>query len=114
MMGTTDATGTATGAAATPARGKDARVDRHEWIGLPEAAVAAGLSRFTLARAAKDGNLQTRRTGKIWLTTPALVDAWLKAARHRPGPHPGHGVGRPRRRPTTPDPGATAPATGTG
>jgi hypothetical protein len=73
------------------------RPGKQDWIGLPEAAALFGLSRYTLARAARDAHLETRRTGKIWLTTPAAVDAWLKAARHRPGR-------TPRRRPS----GATA------
>ena len=74
----------------------------HDWIGLPEAAVLFGLSRYTLARAARDEHLQTRRTGKIWLTTPAAVETWLKGARHRPGR-------RPQRRPAETAPPGTAP-----
>jgi len=62
--------------------------DRHEYIGITEAALRFGLSRDTLARAARDGNLESRRTGKLWLTTPAAIDAYLKSARHRRGPKP--------------------------
>jgi excisionase family DNA binding protein len=75
--------------------------DRHEYIGITEAGLRFGLSRDTLARAARDGNLETRRTGKLWLTTPAAVEAYLKSARHRRGP-------KPQRR--TPDaPASSAP-----
>jgi excisionase family DNA binding protein len=76
--------------------------DRHERIGLSEAAVRYRLSRDTLARAARDGNLETRRTGKLWLTTPAAVEAYLRSARHRPGRKP------QRRLPETPPPTGSA------
>jgi len=62
--------------------------DRHEYIGITEAARRCGVSRDTLARAARDGNLETRRTGKLWLTTPAAIEAYLRGARHRPGRTP--------------------------
>src|SRR5687768_10340899 len=97
-----DAMGAAT--EASPAR----RLGKQEWIGLLEAATYFGVSRYTLARAARDGNLSTRRTGKTWLTTPAAVEVWLKGARHRPGR-------KPRQHAVAPDRGATtASATGTG
>ena len=38
-----------------------ARPGKQDWIGLPEAAALFGLSRYTLARAARDERLQTRR-----------------------------------------------------
>jgi excisionase family DNA binding protein len=62
--------------------------EQYEYIGITEAALRFGISRDTLARAARDGNLATRRTGKLWLTTPAAIDAYLKSARHRPGRKP--------------------------
>jgi hypothetical protein len=65
---------------------------RHDWITLVEAAARLELNARTLRRAAKDGHLETRRSSKVWLTTPAAVEAWLKGARHRPGR-------TPRRRP---------------
>jgi hypothetical protein len=74
--------------AAPHGSGRAGRPGEQDWIGLPEAAALFGLSRYTLARAARDAHLATRRTGKIWLTTPAAVDAWLKGARHRPGRTP--------------------------
>ncbi len=80
------------------------RPGKQEWIGLPEAAAHFGLSRYTLARAARDGHLPTRRTGKIWLTTPAAVEVWLKGARHRPGRTPR------RRLPETPPPASSPTA----
>jgi hypothetical protein len=80
--------------AAARGSGRAGRPGEQDWIGLPEAAALFGLSRYTLARAARDAHLATRRTGKIWLTTPAAVDAWLRGARHRPGR-------TPRRRPPT-------------
>jgi excisionase family DNA binding protein len=77
--------------------------DRHEYIGITEAALRSGVSRDTLARAARDGNLATRRTGKLWLTTPAAIDAYLKGARHRPGR-------KPQRRPAGDTPASSSPA----
>jgi hypothetical protein len=61
---------------------------RHDWITLVEAAARLALNERTLRRAAKDGHLETRRSSKVWLTTPAAVEAWLKGARHRPGRTP--------------------------
>ena len=71
----------------------------HEWVTVAEAAVRAGVNAVTLRRAARIGNLEARRSGKVWLTTPAAVRAWLKEARHRTGPKPGQGIGRPHARP---------------
>jgi excisionase family DNA binding protein len=89
-----------------------AAADRLEYIGLTEAALRFGLSRDTLARAARDGNLQTRRTGKLWLTTPAAVDAYLKGARHRPGRTPQRRlVGGASPPPTSSPRATTSPAT---
>jgi hypothetical protein len=88
--------------AAARGPGRAGGLGKQEWIGLPEAAALFGLSRYTLARAARDAHLTTRRTGKIWLTTPAAVDAWLKGARHRPGRTP------QRRPPTAPADSATS------
>jgi excisionase family DNA binding protein len=61
---------------------------RHDWITLVEAAARLALNERTLRRAAKDGHLETRRSGKVWLTTQAAVEAWLRGARHRPGRTP--------------------------
>jgi excisionase family DNA binding protein len=81
-----------------------------EWMTLAEAAARAGVHVGTLRRAALVGNLEAQRSGKVWLTTEAHVRAWLRAARHRPGPRPGQGRGRPRPPKTPPD--ATAPEAG--
>jgi hypothetical protein len=62
--------------------------DREEELPLAEAARVRGLSRFTLASAARTGRLKARPMGSQWVTTLAAVDAWLKEARHRPGPAP--------------------------
>ena len=59
-----------------------------EWMTVAEAADRFGLARSTLSRAARVGNLETRRSGRIWLTTAPAVRAWLKDARHRPGRTP--------------------------
>jgi len=59
-----------------------------EELPLAEAARIRGLSRFTLASAARTGRLRARPMGSQWITTLASVDAWLKEARHRPGPAP--------------------------
>ena len=94
--------------AAPHGSGQAGRPGKQDWIGLPEAAALFGLSRYTLARAARDAHLATRRTGKIWLTTPAAVDAWLKGARHRPGRKPQR---RPPAAPPSSSPPVPAPAT---
>ncbi len=70
---------------------------REEWMTVAEAADRFGLARSTLSRAARVGNLETRRSGRIWLTTTPAVRAWLKNARHRPGR-------TPHRRQTPPKP----------
>ena len=64
------------------------REDREAELPLAEAARVRGLSRFTLASAARTGRLEARPMGSQWVTTLAAVDAWLKGARHRPGPAP--------------------------
>jgi excisionase family DNA binding protein len=70
-----------------------------EWLTVAEAAERLDLNPRTLRRAAAVGNLEARRSGKVWLTTLGAVRAWLKDARHRPGPRLGQGVGRPRQGP---------------
>ena len=70
-----------------------------------QAAARVGVLPVTLRRAALVGNLEARRSGKVWLTTEAHARAWLRAARHRPGPKPGEGRGRPRPRAAPPDAG---------
>ena len=62
--------------------------NQEEELPLAEAARIRGLSRFTLASAARTGRLKARPMGSQWVTTLASIDAWLKAARHRPGPAP--------------------------
>jgi hypothetical protein len=69
--------------------------DREEELPLAEAARIRGLSRFTLASAARTGRLRARPMGSQWVTTLASVDVWLKEARHRPGPAPKARVGEP-------------------
>ena len=65
---------------------------------LAELAASTGVSRYTLAYAARTGAMEAQRLGSQWVTTLAAVEAWLKGARHRPGR-------TPRRRP----PAAPAP-----
>jgi Helix-turn-helix domain len=67
-----------------PAKGPD----RQEQRGLAEVAALTGISRYTLAYAARTGTLKARRIGSQWVTTLAAVDVWLREARHRPGPKP--------------------------
>lgn len=67
-----------------------------EWVTVAEAAERLGVNARTLRRAAALGTLESRRSGKVWLTTLLAARAWLKDARHRPGPRLGQGVGRPR------------------
>jgi hypothetical protein len=83
------------------AAGAGRREERDVEQALGDLAAHFGLSRRTLNQAALTGQLPARRTGKIWLTTPAAVEGWLKAARHRPGR-------TPQRR--TSDPAVAAPA----
>ena len=85
------------------------REPEREWVTVAEAAGLVGVPAVTLRVAAAAGHLDAQRSGKVWLVRLPAVRAWLKAARHRPGPTPGHGVGRPRRSPGPPD-GAPAPA----
>jgi excisionase family DNA binding protein len=75
-----------------------------QWLTVAEAAEQAGVNARTLRRAAAVGALDARRSGKVWLTTLAAVRAWRQAARHRPGPRLGQGVGRPRRTADAPAP----------
>jgi hypothetical protein len=77
-----------------------------EWVTVAEAAEELDINARTLRRAAATGALDSRRSGKVWLTTLAAARAWLKDARHRPGPRLGQGIGRPR-----PAPPPAAPAT---
>jgi hypothetical protein len=71
------------------------------------AAQLSGVSRSTLRAAAQTGQLPARRISPgprgQWVLTLAAVDAWLKAARHRPGPAP------KRHQPSSP-PGAASSA----
>jgi excisionase family DNA binding protein len=72
-------------------------------LSVGEASRLFGVPRATLSVAAREGRLDARKVGKGYVTTAAAVRAWLRDARHRPGPRPGKGVGRPRR------PGAGSP-----
>jgi hypothetical protein len=47
-----------------------------------------GVSRYTLAAAAKTGHLPARKLGSQWIATLAAAETWLREARHRPGPVP--------------------------
>jgi hypothetical protein len=80
-----------------------------EWVTVAEIAGQLDVNARTLRRAAATGALDSRRSGKVWLTTLAAARAWLKDARHRPGPRLGQGIGRPRHAPP-PAPPATSPA----
>ncbi len=84
----------ARGGSGGPAAGSEPRGG----MTLAEAAALVGVQPGTLRRAALVGNLEAQRSGNVWLTTEAHVRAWLRAARHRPGPRPGEGIGRPRPR----------------
>ncbi len=65
---------------------------RDQEIGMALVASLTGVSRSTLRAAAQAGHLQARRISPgprgQWVMTLAAVDAWLKAARHRPGRTP--------------------------
>jgi excisionase family DNA binding protein len=89
------------------AAGAGRREERDVEQALGDLAARFGVSRRTLNQAAITGQLPARRTGKIWLTTPAAVDAWLKAARHRPGRTPQRRV--PRSTPARSSLAATSP-----
>jgi excisionase family DNA binding protein len=84
------------------AAGAGRREERDVEQALGDLAARFGVSRRTLNQAALTGQLPARRTGKIWLTTPAAVDAWLKASRHRPGR-------TPQRRPPDATPASSPP-----
>jgi hypothetical protein len=55
---------------------------------LVELAAATGVSRYTLAYAARTGAMEAQRLGSQWVSTLAAVEAWLKDSRHRPGRPP--------------------------
>jgi hypothetical protein len=74
-----------------------------EWSDLKTAAAAVGVPRRTLNQAAREGKLPARRVADVWLVRLPDVRVWLRGARHRPGPRPGHGVGRPRAPKPPPD-----------
>ena len=69
-----------------------------EWSDLKSAAAAVGVPRRTLNQAVREGKLPARRVADVWLVRLPDVRAWLRGARHRPGPRPrpGQGIGRPR------------------
>ena len=69
---------------ARPERGPD----KHEERPLVELAALTGVSRYTLAAAAKTGHLPARKLGSQWIATLAAAETWLREARHRPGPVP--------------------------
>lgn len=59
---------------------------------LDEAANLFGVPRRTLNYAASHGQIVgARRFGKQWAVRRHAVEAWLRAAVHRPGPTPGQG-----------------------
>jgi excisionase family DNA binding protein len=91
-----------------PGERMDTRRER-EWVTVAEAAGLVDVPAVTLRVAAAAGHLGAQRSGKVWLVRLPAVRAWLKAAKHRPGPKPGQGVGRPRRPPET-APAPAAPA----
>ena len=66
--------------------------------GRLRAAAAVGVPRRTLNQAVREGKLPARRVADVWLVRLPDVRAWLRGARHRPGPRPrpGQGIGRPR------------------
>ena len=73
-----------------------ARARGQELLTLAEAAERSGMKRNTLNHAALDGKLEAVRVGYQWLVTAAAVDAWVKAAAHRPGPEPNSPTARNR------------------
>ena len=84
------------------------REERDVEQALGDLAARFGVSRRTLNQAAITGQLPARRTGKIWRTTPAAVEAWLKGARHRPGRTPQRHA--PDVPPTSSSPASAPPA----
>lgn len=59
---------------------------------LAQAAALRGVNLRTLQAAALKGTLPARKFGDVWATTLPHVDAWLKNAKHRPGPLPKKGA----------------------
>ena len=55
---------------------------------LPQAAARIGVSRFTLARAARRGTLTAIAAGGVWLVTQEALDAYERRSRGRPGRKP--------------------------
>src|SRR4051794_19251259 len=91
-----------------PALGRGPREEQDVEQALGGLAAHFGISRRTLNQAALTGHLPARRVGHQWLSTPAAVEAWLKAARHRPGRKPQRRA--PDAVPTSSAPTSAAPA----
>ena len=53
-------------------------------ITLSQAVEAYSLAYSTLAQAAREGRLKARRSGKIWLTTQAAIEAAIEEGKLRP------------------------------
>jgi len=56
----------------------------HDPVTLPEVADLYPLAYSTLAQAVREGRLQARQAGKIWITTRAAVEEAIAEGRLRP------------------------------
>ena len=62
----------------------DIRWEYDDPITLSEAAKLYPLAYATLAQAAREGRLETRRSGKIWLTTRTAIERAIEKGNLRP------------------------------
>ncbi len=66
---------------------------------LPEAAASLGLSRFTLAHAARRGTLEAVAVGGVWIVDEAALERYRQRSRGQPGRKAGGTATPPTERP---------------
>jgi hypothetical protein len=57
--------------------------DKHQFITLTEAAEKYGFSQGYLRQLVLKGRLEARKSGGVWLTTPANVEVYIASRRRR-------------------------------
>jgi len=55
------------------------QTDKQTLIPLTQAAEAYGFSHAYLANLARNGRLQARKLGSIWVTTPADIETYIRS-----------------------------------
>ncbi len=57
--------------------------DKNRLISLPEAAELYGFNPVYLGELARKGRLKAKKIGTSWVTTPALVEAYIQSRQKR-------------------------------